>query len=188
MRYRVGLETRSRILDATRALVAEHGLSGTTIKAICERAGILAGSFYNLFASKEEAIFTVVGDAIREVDPDPDQPSSVPELVEAYVDFIEMQEAAARVYITVAVTGGLTDPEIRSRMLRHHQRRIERFSSALASARPDLEDAAVRMRVEALLAALNGLAFHRLLDPGFDLRRHARALLEIGAGDPAHSG
>lgn len=181
MRYRVGLETRTRILDATRDLVAEHGLDGTTIKAICDRAGILAGSFYNLFVSKEEAIFTVVADAIRAVDPDPGGSPTVAELVEAYVDFIETQEAAARVYLTVAVTGGLTDPDIRARMLRHHEHRVARFADSLATAKTDLTREEVRQRVEALLAALNGLAFHRLLDPDFDLRRHARGLLEIGA-------
>jgi Transcriptional regulator len=70
MRYRVGLETRTRILEATRDLVAAQGLEKTTIKAICEKAGILVGSFYNLFQSKEEAILTVVADAIRAVGPD----------------------------------------------------------------------------------------------------------------------
>ena len=182
MRYRVGLETRTRILQATRDLVAEHGLDGTTIKAICERAGILAGSFYNLFSSKEEAIFTVVGEAIRAVGPDPSGQTTVTDLVDAYVDFVENQEAAARVYLTVAVTGGLTDPDTRARMLRHHDHRVARFTEALSAARPDLDPAEVRHRVEALLAALNGLAFHRLLDPDFELRRHARGLLDIGRG------
>ena len=181
MRYRVGLETRTRILDATRDLVAELGLDGTTIKAICERAGILVGSFYNLFSSKEEAILTVVADAIRAVGPDPHGPTTVADLVDAYVDFVEESEATARVYLMVAVTGGLTDPDIRARMLRHHQRRVELFAEALTKARPDLSEPELRQRVEALLAALNGLAFHRLLDPAFDLRRHAQGLLDIGA-------
>lgn len=180
MRYRVGLETRSRILEATRDLVAEHGLEGTTVKAICDRAEILVGSFYNLFSSKEEAILTVVSDAIRAVGPVAEGSSSLSNLVDAYVDFIEKSEATARVYLMLAVTGGLTDPEIRDRMLRHHQRRIDLFTEALTNARPDLGDVELRQRVEALLAALNGLAFHRLLDPSFDLRRHARGLLDIG--------
>ncbi|MFP3915631.1 MAG: TetR/AcrR family transcriptional regulator [Actinomycetota bacterium] len=180
MRYRVGLETRSRILESTRDLVAEKGLDGATIKAICDRAGILVGSFYNLFGSKEEAILAVVSDAIRAVGPDPDDPATVFDLVDAYVDFVEKSEASARVYLMVAVTGGLTDPDIRARMLRHHESRIELFTRAMTVARPDLTGEELRQRVESLLAALNGLAFHRLLDPSFDLRRHARGLLDIG--------
>lgn len=179
MRYRVGLETRTRILDATRDLVAEEGLDGTTIKAICERAGILAGSFYNLFDSKEEAILTVVADAIREVEPDPDRSDDISALVDAYVDFVEKRESTARVYLMLAVTGGLTDAGVRARMLRHHSDRAERFAEAIARGRPDLSPRLVRTRAEALLAALNGLAFHRLLDPTFDLRAHAAALLDI---------
>jgi AcrR family transcriptional regulator len=181
MRYRAGIETRTRILEATRDLVAQTGLERTTIKAICERAGILVGSFYNLFDSKEEAILTVVADAIRAVGPHDNGPATLGDLVEAYVAFVEEQEATARVYLMVAVTGGLTDSDIRARMLRHHNRRIDLFTEALTRARPDLGDSDLRQRVEALLAALNGLAFHRLLDPTFDLRRYARGLLAIGA-------
>lgn len=180
MRYRVGLETRGRILEATRDLMSEVGLEGTTIKAICERAGILAGSFYNLFPSKEEVILTVVGEAIREVEPDPSQPADVAELVDAYVDFIEEKEATARVYLVMAVTGGLTDPRVRERMLAHHADRVERFGEALARQRPDMSPSEVRSRVVALLAALNGFAFHRMLEPSFDLRGQARGLLAIG--------
>ena len=91
MRYRVGLETRTRILEATRDLVAAQGLEKTTIKAICEKAGILVGSFYNLFESKEEAILTVVADAIRAVGPE-DEEATLHELVDAYVDFVEKSE------------------------------------------------------------------------------------------------
>lgn len=181
MRYRVGLETRARILEATRDLVATEGMESTTIKAICDRAGVLAGSFYNLFTSKEEAVLTVIGDAIRAVGPDPGGSDTLPDLIDAYVDFVEGDETTARVYLAVAVTGGLTDPDVRARLLRQHDRRVDRFADALSSARPDLADHEVRQRVEALLAALNGLAFHRLLDPGFDLRRHSRGLLDVGA-------
>ncbi|MBM3696633.1 MAG: TetR/AcrR family transcriptional regulator, partial [Actinobacteria bacterium] len=58
VRYRAGLETQERILAATRALLAEGSLEGITLKGICERAGVLPGSFYNLFETKEEAVVT----------------------------------------------------------------------------------------------------------------------------------
>ena len=71
-RYRAGIRTEARIIDATRELLGEVGLDGTTLKAICDRAGVRAGSFYNLFESKEEVVLRVVGEAIAAVDPDPD--------------------------------------------------------------------------------------------------------------------
>lgn len=82
---------------------------------------------------------------------------------------------------TAILARGLTDEGIRARMLRHHERRIELFGRALRTARPDMPEEEVRQRVEGLLAALNGMAFHRLLDPSFDFRSYARALLQIGA-------
>ncbi len=48
-RYQAGIQTEARIIDATRTLLAERGLEGTTLKAICELAEVRAGSFYNLF-------------------------------------------------------------------------------------------------------------------------------------------
>ena len=70
-RNQMGKETRVRILAAARALLGEIGLDGATLKAICERAGVRAGSFYNLFDSKYEAVLEVVREAIRGVDPHP---------------------------------------------------------------------------------------------------------------------
>ncbi len=37
-RYRVGIETRTRILDAVRHLLGDVGFDGTTLKAITDRA------------------------------------------------------------------------------------------------------------------------------------------------------
>lgn len=174
MRYRVGLETRERILTATRQLVGEVGLDGTTIKAICERAGILAGSFYNLFKSKEEAVLTVVREAIQVVEPDPAD-ADITALVDAYVRFFEENEPLARVYIEVAIAGSIRDDDLRQRVMRHHERRLERFGMALEAAGfPEPIPTA-----ELLVAALNGLALHRLLDSNFDLRSQARRLLTM---------
>lgn len=181
MRNRAGVETAERIVDATRTLLAEVGLEGTTIKAICETAGVRAGSFYNLFESKEEVILSVIRQAIRAVDPDPERTGAdrVADLVEAYIRFVSEERALARVYLTVAVSGAVTDDTIRARVLRHHQERVDRFAAALLRDRPDLGDDVARDVTEALLAALNGYAFHWLLDPTFDFGGHARRLLAM---------
>ena len=70
MRNRAGIETRERILGATQRLLAERGLDGVTIKGICDAADVHAGSFYNLFDSKEQVVLTAVREAITAVDPD----------------------------------------------------------------------------------------------------------------------
>jgi AcrR family transcriptional regulator len=178
MRNRAGRETRDRILAATRLLLSERGLDGVTVKAICDGAGIRAGSFYNLFESKEQVVLSVIAEAIAAVDPDPDHTGSetVADLVDAYIRVVEDREPIARLYLTVAVAGGLTDHGIRARVLRHHQERVVRFASAILRDDPRLDDAECGVRAEAMLASLNGYAIHSLLDPSFSFADHARRL------------
>lgn len=181
MRNRAGEETAGRIVDAARRILAESGLEAATVKAICDRARVRPGSFYNLFDSKETVILEVVRQAIVAVDPDPERTGSdrVSDLVDAFVQFVEDQPDLARVYVTVGVSGGITDSGIRSRMLRHHGERVERFTSALLRERPDTDPIEGRRTIEALLAALNGYTLQRMLDADFDFAGHARALLEM---------
>jgi TetR/AcrR family transcriptional repressor of nem operon len=47
-------ESKERLLAAAKALVLANGYSGTTVDAICTRAGLTKGSFYHFFKSKEE--------------------------------------------------------------------------------------------------------------------------------------
>ncbi|HEY7703536.1 MAG TPA: TetR/AcrR family transcriptional regulator [Acidimicrobiia bacterium] len=179
MTNRAGAATRQRILEATRDLLAEGGLEAATVKAICERAGVLPGSFYNLFDSKEEAIFTIIREAITAVDPDPEGEGSdtLTGLVDSYVKFVTGRPDLARVYLMLAVTGSLTDPAMAKRVLRHHGARVERFRDAALHADPGLSRSEAERRMEGLLAALNGYALHFLLDPDFDFGSHAIQLL-----------
>jgi len=184
-RYRAGIETRRRILDATRGLLADVGLEGTTLKAICDRAGVRAGSFYNLFDTKEEAVLTVVREAIEAVDPDPDHEGrdTVADLVEAYIAFIDGQPALARVYIQIAVGGVNTTEHLSGRVLRHHRRRTERFTEAMRRDHPDLTLQDAHHRAVLLVSTLNGLALSRIVDPSFDFTTHAKGLAAAERAD-----
>ncbi len=175
-RYQAGLRTEARITESTRELLGEVGLEATTLKAICDRAGVRAGSFYNLFDSKEEVVLRVVGEAIAAVDPDPDgrNTDTVPDLVEAYIRFIEDQSTVARIYLQIAVSGAIKDGKLGKRVFRHHESRTARFADALLRQRPDLDRIEAEARTEVLLATLNGLAFRWMLDPAFDFAGHAR--------------
>ena len=59
--------TRRAIHLAAIDLVEQHGLSGATVEAISERAGVAPRTFWAYYASKEEAI----------VDHDPNRPESI---------------------------------------------------------------------------------------------------------------
>ncbi len=177
-RYQAGLRTEARILDATRELLGEVGLEGTTLKAICDRAEVRAGSFYNLFSTKEEVVLRVVAEAITAVDPDPQGSGtdSVEDLVAAYVAFIGEQPMLARIYLQIVVSGGLTDDGYGKRFLRHHERRVARFADAIRRADASIGPDDANAEAELLLAALNGLAFHWMLQPTFDFTGHVRRM------------
>jgi AcrR family transcriptional regulator len=181
MRYKAGLETRDRILESTRSQIAEFGLEGTTIKSICDSAGVLPGSFYNLFDSKEQAILTAVRSAIDAVDPDPEQEGTdtLNDLIEAYTRFVDEEGELARVYIRIAVASAQSSPELTGRILRHHEGRVKRFKDALMRERPDLGDPEAAFRAEGLVSALNGVTLHRTIDPTFDVGKYARLLLGV---------
>ena len=46
--------TRRKLLDSGKALFSMHGLFGTRVEDITERADIAKGAFYNYFSSKED--------------------------------------------------------------------------------------------------------------------------------------
>lgn len=182
-RYRVGLETRERILVATLEVLAEQGFESTTLKSITDRAGVGAGSFYNLFASKEEAIWEILSNAIAAVDPDPDGLGSetVEDLVNAFIKFVTGDDAVlSGIYLQLASTA-LTDDEVAARLRRTQQRRVDRFRAALHREHPDVAADVIAMHAEMLVAALTGMTVRQGYEPSFDFALHARLL----SPDPA---
>lgn len=190
-RYRVGLQTRRRILDATREALAEEGLNDLTLKAITDRADVGAGSFYNLFQSKEAAILEVVREAIEAVDPDPAGlgREGVEDLTRAFVSFfVDRRTAlAARIYLQLALTGALSDATVATRVDRHHRARVERFAAAFAREHRQLDDEGAQVLAERLLAALMGACLTWVVDPDFPLEEHAEALLACVRPDDSPS-
>jgi AcrR family transcriptional regulator len=177
MTYRAGIATKERILDAVRDLLADGGLEAVTVKAICTSAGILPGSFYNLFPAKEEAVLTVVKEAISAVEPEQGPSESVADLINAFVRFVTDEPVIARVYLIMAVSGGLTDTTLRRRIVRHHQNRVDRLAEAIKRERAGLSPSDVQERAEALAAALTGYAIHAMFDPEFDMAKQAKLLV-----------
>ena len=175
-RYQVGIRTETKILEATRELLAEGGLDAVTLKAVCDRAGVQAGSFYNIFASKEQAIMQVTKEAIQAVDPDPENSGTetLDDLVDAYIRFVTDQSNLARVYLQIAVTSS-SDDSVARRFLRHHVRRVERFANALGCENDASTSDEMTEKAEVLLGALDGLAFRWVLDRSFDFARHANS-------------
>ncbi|MFI2752783.1 TetR/AcrR family transcriptional regulator [Cellulomonas sp. P22] len=67
LRERKKRARREALVDATHRLVAEHGLDGVTVEAICADVGVSTRTFFNYFESKDDA---VLGIGPWEIDPD----------------------------------------------------------------------------------------------------------------------
>lgn len=55
---------RRAIVEAARALLAEHGLAGTTASEVADRAGTSVGNLYKYFANKDELFAAAIPEAI----------------------------------------------------------------------------------------------------------------------------
>jgi AcrR family transcriptional regulator len=55
-------DRRADILEAAAAVFVEHGFDAATTREIGDRAGVLSGSLYHHFATKEEMLFALVRD------------------------------------------------------------------------------------------------------------------------------
>lgn len=53
-RAQKSLETREKIMDAGRKLLAKYGYEQLTIRNICSEAGVTNGTFYHFFKNKDE--------------------------------------------------------------------------------------------------------------------------------------
>jgi AcrR family transcriptional regulator len=62
MRETLKQRTRERILTAARQLFAEQGFQKTTLRQICEAAGVAVGSVFTTFESKEDVLFEIAAE------------------------------------------------------------------------------------------------------------------------------
>lgn len=61
------LETRRAIRDAALDLALDNGLESLTVEAIAHKAGVSARTFFNYFASKEDALVTEAAEGAAQV-------------------------------------------------------------------------------------------------------------------------
>ncbi|WP_349827044.1 TetR/AcrR family transcriptional regulator [Brevibacterium litoralis] len=63
--------TRDRLVDAAIGVIAEVGVVGASIEAICEAAGMTRGAFYSNFATKDDLLLAIidrqVGSALSDI-------------------------------------------------------------------------------------------------------------------------
>jgi AcrR family transcriptional regulator len=93
--------TRTKLLEAARALFARQGVESTRINEITEAADVGFGSFYNHFESKEAIAEAVLADVVAA------QGAAIGEITAGLEDPAEIIAAAHRYFVRLA----RTDPD-----------------------------------------------------------------------------
>jgi AcrR family transcriptional regulator len=124
-------DRRARLLDATRALIAEGGVAPLTVDTVCQRAGLSKRYFYAEFATKEdlldacaEDLFSRLWAKMEDVLTTAPRSLRVEKTLRAVVHTLASDPADARLYMECP---GF--PRLRDRQ----QRAVREFSERMAT-------------------------------------------------------
>ncbi|HEV8296685.1 MAG TPA: TetR/AcrR family transcriptional regulator [Acidimicrobiales bacterium] len=106
MRGTTGVNTRrDEILATAASLFARQGIAGTTVRDIADAVGILSGSLYHHFESKEEMVEEIISSYLedllvryRAVDGDGDPLACLKELIRTSFQSLESHAHACEIY------------------------------------------------------------------------------------------
>jgi AcrR family transcriptional regulator len=169
-RREAGLRTRRRLLEASRALVAERGRTGVTLRAITEEADTNVAAVSYHFGSTEELLQATIEEALetltrtqieglRQLPPS----ARVTEIAAAWarpvIAAVSGPPSAGHALIRIAARAA-TDPspQFRERVLVAATRADDDLHAALRRALPDVSDDDLRFRMECAGGILHFMA------------------------------
>jgi AcrR family transcriptional regulator len=171
-----GVETRRRLLDATRSLLETHGIRDLRVVDIAREVGTSPATFYQYFRDVEEAVLALaaeVGDEVQPLARLVNEPwdgagglDSARALVDGFVTYWDRHRAVLRTRNLAAQEGDARFREVRNRTLFEFNANFRRKIAA-ARARGEVADAMSPAAAAAALVALieRMAAFHRDLEP-----------------------
>lgn len=183
-----GDATRRAIVEATIGLIGDVGWAAVTTRQVARRAGVTQGVIHYHFGSKEALLRAAMTVATTQLIVEPAARLAdaaglgvgLRELLAA-LGTIETDSQSMRVS-TEALGFALRDPELASWVSRELAAfragfaELLRAAAARGEARADLDPEGTAVVVT---AALDGLLFHRAVDPALDLDTAATALITM---------
>jgi AcrR family transcriptional regulator len=131
---------RERVLEASLALFAEHGVSGTSLQMIADRLGVGKASVYYQFRSKDDIVLTLIAPVFDDI-------ARLVKIVEAVPSAEARRDVAVSGLVEMAVRHrSLTavffgDPAVEALMSTHGQfeETIAKFDTLLMGPDPDVD-------------------------------------------------
>lgn len=168
--------TTRELIRAARVLTAEQGLAGFTVQELCDAAAVSRRTFFNYFASKEDAVLGLPleradVDAVEEFlgGRDPESSGISPSLLLDLATLNEIRWRAMDVMPdTVAdlMAAVEREPRLLSRML-DHAISEEQLDTRLIEQRENLPAGDLRARVAAsILASISRISARQFFEPG----------------------
>lgn len=169
------VHTAHSLTAAARRRTADDGLSGFTVDEICDEAGISRRTFFNYFASKEDAVlgFTTLWDQ-HEIEErftsggEPEEPGVSASLLDDYAALQVdrwTEVGLTPEHVADLVTATDREPRLLSRLFEHVRTR-ERADIDLVRAREGLPEGDLRAAVVVqLVSALAGACMGQFLEP-----------------------
>jgi AcrR family transcriptional regulator len=184
--YVSGREARRTILDAARAVFAEHGFRGGVLRDVADRAGVSAGNIIHHFGSKEGLLVELLGE--RDLGDSMALHATSAGFVAGLRDLVRRNAAdrgIVHLFTTLAAEATASDHPA-------HQFFIDRYAGIRRVATEGIESAREQgtmppgppaaQLAAGLLAVMDGLQTQWLLDPDFDMVAAFEAhLTAIGA-------
>jgi AcrR family transcriptional regulator len=181
-----GAETRQRIIRAAWSVIAERGLAGLTTRLVAKEAGISHGMCHYHFASKDDLVLAVVGQArgywIDPMERLVGEPQSARDRLDAVIRW--MAEPATREVMRVHLQL-VSQREYSERLRERMAAEYARWQAAYVELFRQLEqEGALRPGVDAervgfaFATMADGLVDQQSLNPALDTEPIMRAFLE----------
>ncbi len=173
-----GKDRPERILDAVLTLLARHGISGVSMRAVAREAGVALGLVNYYYEDKsgliQAALQRIEQDDVSLVDPDPSLPPE--QQVRAALERGTDPELLSPEYLTLRLqlwALGSAQPEYAAINTSAHMRYRAELASLIAAARPQASQTECLERANDVTIIQNGIWLTTLL--GFDRSSLSRA-------------
>jgi AcrR family transcriptional regulator len=189
-----GAATRQKIEIAAVELVAERGWDAATTRAVAERAGVNQALIHYHFDSIDTLLRSAVVTALESEMAAATQPFAGGTLASGLVGAVEAVErfdpqSPSAILLAEAMVRAMRDPQLAEAIVgglqafRHLVAARVRLAASAGEVSADVSPDAAGTLVAAVL---DGLLFHRIVDPSTDVASIRDVLLQLVAR-PAHS-